>query len=222
MKTNLSQTRVESVEHLAPGQPIQIALSPVPGFRGGEWAEAPGTVPLRPGDFVLTHGDAWTSKLIRFGQGLRFRGPDAKYTYWNHAVIVVDYEGTIIEAIGSGVVKRNIAVYEPTQRTVVHIDAAEQDREQARAFAESALNAEYGYLTIVSMAYSLITGGKFSIGFDGQHICSGLVARALERTGLIFEHDPSHIMPADLAKLYDVNPPPPGTPRGVIPPRSAR
>lgn len=30
----------------------------------------------KPGDFLLTHADAWTSKLIRFGEGLRYRGPN--------------------------------------------------------------------------------------------------------------------------------------------------
>jgi hypothetical protein len=40
-----------------------------------------------PGDFILTHGRAWTRKLIRFGQRLRFRGDDAKYARWNHAAI---------------------------------------------------------------------------------------------------------------------------------------
>lgn len=153
---------------------------------------------------------------------MRFHGPDSKYTYWNHAAIVVGDDGAIIEALGSGVQKRNISVYEPTQRTLVGITASDEDRNEACAFAESACGAKYGYLTIVSIAYSLITGGKFSFIFEGQQICSGLVARSLERTGLIFDTEPSHIMPANLAKLYDVNPPAPGTPKGVIPPKSAR
>lgn len=38
-------------------------------------------VEFEPGDFILTHGDAWTSKLIRFGQRLRIHGADRKYTH---------------------------------------------------------------------------------------------------------------------------------------------
>jgi hypothetical protein len=36
----------------------------------------------------------------------------------------------------------------------------------------------------------------------GTAICSGFVAEALVRTGVIFEKPPSHMMPADLAKKY--------------------
>jgi hypothetical protein len=64
-------------------------------------------------------------------------------------------------------------------------------------------------LTIVSIALSLLTGGKFTFGFDGQSICSGLVARALERMCAIFNRSSSHIMPADLAKYIEVEPPDP-------------
>lgn len=67
---------------------------------------------------------------------------------------------------------------------------------------------------IISIAISLLFGGKFTFGFDGQFICSGLVARSLERTNAIFDRSPSHIMPADLAKYFRVTPPPKGTDRG--------
>lgn len=173
-----------------------------------------------PGDFVLTHGNAWTSRLIRFGQRLRFRGEDRKYARWNHAAIFVDGEGTIVEALGGGVQQRHISVYKPTEYTVVRIDsivASSDDRWQAAVFAQWSRNQPYGFATIFSIAYGLLAGGKFTFGFDGQHICSGLVARALERTGAIFNRTPSHIMPADLAKYFQVDPPPPTTPKGIIP-----
>ena len=173
-----------------------------------------------PGDFILTHGRAWTSKLIRFGQRLRFRGHDAKYARWNHAAIFVDERGDLVEALGGGVQRRNISVYKPTEYTVVSIDAIVQvaaDRQQVVQFAEWSLGQPYGFLTIGSIAYGLLTGGTFTFGFDGQHISSGLVARALERTGAIFNRSPSHVMPADLAKYFQVEPPPPGTPKGAVP-----
>jgi hypothetical protein len=37
-------------------------------------------------------------------------------------------------------------------------------------------------------------------GLVGTAICSGFVAEALVRTGVIFEKPPSHMMPSDLAK----------------------
>jgi hypothetical protein len=95
------------------------------------------------------------------------------------------------------------------------------------AFAEASVGDPYGWLTIVSIGLTLVTGAKFNFNVDGQQICSGLVSRAEERTGVIFEdsasagpkdlREPSHIMPADLAKYYDVEPPPPGTPKGQPP-----
>jgi hypothetical protein len=82
------------------------------------------------------------------------------------------------------------------------------------AFAEHWIGARYDWATIVSIVISLLTGAKFSFGFAGQLICSGLVARALERTTAIFEEEPSHVMPAGLAKMFAVAPPPPDTPKG--------
>ena len=79
------------VEQVAPG-------ACATGFTHvGDMVEVTADAP-RPGDFILTHGDEWTSKLIRFGQSLRYRGASAKYTYWNHTALVVDGAGTIVEA----------------------------------------------------------------------------------------------------------------------------
>jgi uncharacterized protein YycO len=174
----------------------------------GEQAEA-----YRPGDFVLTHGDAWTSKLIRFGQRLRIHGDDRKYTHWNHAALIVSDGGDLVEALGRGVLRTHLSKYQPTEYHLVRISAGEEDRAQAVAFADWAAGAPdgrrqpYGFLTLVSIAYTLVTGGKFTFAIDGQAICSGLVARAMERTGAIFNRTPTHIMPADLAKYYTVEPP---------------
>jgi permuted papain-like amidase YaeF/Yiix C92 family enzyme len=163
----------------------------------------------RPGDFVLTHSDHWTNRLISFGQMLRFRGVDRKFAYWNHTALIVGTNGDIIEALGSnpGVVLQNLSKYARGEYTVVRIKASPEDRDETVGFARSCLGEPYGMLTIVSIALSLLTGTRFSFGFPGQMICSGLVARALERTRAIFKAEPSHMMPADLAKAYRVNPP---------------
>lgn len=201
MAHDIGQTPAHSVEHHGPGERMADP---------------------EPGDFMLTHGAELFSQLIRFGQQLRFRGADRPYTYWNHAALVVASDGTIVEALGSGVERRLIADYDPTQYTVVRITASAEDRAEAAAFAERCVGHPYGWTTIVSIALSLLSGAKFSFGFNGQLICSGLVARALERTTAIFEDEPSHIMPAQLAKLYGVIPPPPGTPKGTPAKRASR
>src|SRR5207244_1172776 len=67
-----------------------------------------------PGDFLLTHADAWTSRLIRFGERIRYRGPNRPFAYWSHAVAVVSDTGEIVEALGRGVTAGNISKYAGT------------------------------------------------------------------------------------------------------------
>ena len=167
-----------------------------------------------PGDFILTHGGEFFSRVIQFGQGLRFMGKDRPYTYWNHSALIVSADGALIEALGPGVQRNTLASYKGTQYTVVHIDASDEDRKEMVAFAEHYVGGQYDWATIVSITLSLLTGARLSFGFTGQQICSGLVARALERTTAIFDEEPSHVMPAELAKMFDVVPPPPETPKG--------
>jgi hypothetical protein len=162
-----------------------------------------------PGDFLLTHRESPASRLTRWGQALRIHGDDRKYTYWNHAALIVGPAGELIEAVGKGVVHSNASQYLPTEYTVVRLTADPEDRKQAVAFAEWAADhhGRFGFATIASVALTLLTGAKVSFFVDGQFICSGLVARALERTGAIFNRTSSHITPADLAKYYRINVP---------------
>jgi uncharacterized protein YycO len=185
-------------------------------FAAGQAAQ-PGE--FDPGDFILTHGSAFFSKLIRFGQRLRFRGSNQKYAYWNHAAMIVSDTGDLIEALGPGVEATHIDSYKPTEYHLVRLGslADRHDREQAVAFAKWCRGEKYDWMTIVSIAFTLLFGGKFNFGIDGETICSGLVARALERTNAIFDRTPSHIMPADLARYFKVTPPAEGTSKGIIP-----
>ena len=41
---------------------------------------------------------------------------------------------------------------------------------------------------------------------QNHQICSGLVVRALQKGGLLAQADPDLMLPADLAKIYDVRP----------------
>lgn len=182
---------------------------------------------FQPGDFILTHGKAWTSRLIRVGQRLRFVGESRKYTFWNHTALIVNDEGDLVEALGAGVQRRNISVYQATEYQLVRIEASVEDRRQMVAFAETCVDLKYGYAVIASIAFSLLTGTKLSFGFEGQYICSGLVARCLERTDYLLPvrerlpqvvvRSSSHTMPAHLAEFFRVDPPGPGATAGVIP-----
>ena len=65
-------------------------------------------------------------------------------------------------------------------------------------------HGKYGKLTFVSIALTLLTGSKLVFFIDGQFVCSGLVASALERADSIFNRSAAQIAPADLAKYFDV------------------
>jgi hypothetical protein len=160
-----------------------------------------------PGDFALTHSSGVFGTLIRFGQRLRYWGKNKIFAHWSHAAIFVNDDGDIIEALGGGVQKRNISAYLKTEYVVVHLpqSTANLDRSQSVEFAQHCLHEEYGWLTIVSIAITLVSGTKLNFVVDGQQICSALVARCLERIGEIFtENEPWHLMPADLAKHFRV------------------
>jgi uncharacterized protein YycO len=142
----------------------------------------------RPGDFILTHSTGVFGKLIRIGETLRYSGKEKAFAHWSHAAIFIDENGDIIEALGGGVQERNIAVYTDSEYVVVHLpsNTTDLDREEAVAFAKFCLDDGYGWLTIVAISICLLTGAKLTIGIDGQQICSALVARCIERIGMIF------------------------------------
>ncbi|WDZ83774.1 hypothetical protein [Micromonospora cathayae] len=160
----------------------------------------------QPGDFLLTRGDSVTAALIRFGQRLRIHGEDRRYTCWNHAALVVGADGLLVEALGAGVQVSPASKYHGRAYHLVRIRADEQDRREVAEFGQWAVqqHCRYGFATIASVALTLLTGAKFSFFIEGQLICSGLVARAQERTGVLFSRDPAHMSPADLAKYYRV------------------
>jgi hypothetical protein len=166
-----------------------------------------GEPPALPGDFILTHSTGIYGRLIRLGEALRYWGKENVFAHWSHAAIFINEGGDIIEALGGGVQQRNISVYKKTEYVVVHLPrtTAPLDRKQAIDFAEFCIDDKYGWLTILSIALCLLSTAKIGFQVDGQQICSGLVARSLERTGVIFaEDDPWRIMPADLAKQFNV------------------
>lgn len=159
---------------------------------------------MQTGDFILIDGNHFVSGLIRFGQRIRFRGKDRPYARFNHAALVVSDSGDIVEALTKGVVKADIGKYDPSQYVLVETHTSPEDQKQILRFADRCVGMEYGWLTIASIFFGVLTGGKLSVGYQGQSICSGLVARAQERSGAIFDRLPEDIMPADLARYYEV------------------
>jgi uncharacterized protein YycO len=159
-----------------------------------------------PGDFILTHRHRPYSFVISHGQKLRFKGPDRPYAHWSHAAMIENPSGGIIEALGKGVVRNTLQEYKRVEYHYVHVDMDPHDRAQAVAFAQACIGQEYGWGNILGLAFTLATGSKLQFGFNGTEICSGLVARALERGDFIFPKAPNTMMPADLASYFQVTP----------------
>jgi hypothetical protein len=185
------------------------AFAPVDHAGVEQYASGEQAAAWSPGDFILTHGDARLSKLIRFGERLRIHGDDRKYAWFNHAALVLNEHGDLAEALANGVVRTSATKYLPKHYAVVRVGASVEDTAEVLSFAEWVLETRhsYGWFTITSIAITMLTGAKFTFFVDGTFICSGFVARAMERTGAIFSRDPVHITPADLAKYYGAQPP---------------
>ena len=163
---------------------------------------------FNPGDFILTHGNNLFDGCIRWAQGLRFHGENRKFTWWSHAALIVSKNGDLIEAVPNRVCRSHISKYKDVEYQLVRLSpslAGLRDRLQAVDFAKSRLRDGYGMVTILSILVGLVSGCRFSFGFENQEICSELVSRSLERTGAIFPHEPSRMMPADLAKFFNVS-----------------
>ena len=186
-------SRAQSFEHVRPAPHSTERAGP--GTAAGSFDR---------GDFVLVAGTHFNSGVIRLGQRLRIHGSDRQYVKWTHAALIVDRDGGLIEAVGAGVRRWHLDRYRDDDYVVVRIQTSEEDRDEVVRFAEWALEngCRYSRLQTVSMALSMLTGSKLTFFIDGQFVCSGLVARALERTGSIFDRDSSHIAPADLAKYF--------------------
>jgi hypothetical protein len=185
----------------SPSRPEQARPASHHAERAGPGEAAAG---FDRGDFVLVAGTHLNSRLIRFGQKLRIRGADRRHVKWTHAALIVDRDGSLIEAVGTGVRRWHLDRYRSDDYVVVRLHTSEENRDEVVRFAEWALckGSSYSRLSTVSIALSMLTGSKLTFFIDGQFVCSGLVARALERTGSIFDRDSAHIAPADLAKYF--------------------
>ncbi len=156
-----------------------------------------------PGDLILVENGYWTSRVIKWGQKFRYSPEAARYS---HVAVVYDYEGSIVEALGGGVEKRHLSVYRDVPYYIVKVRAGELDRRQVIRFLDSVLAArwKYGYLTIASVALTLLTGMSLTFGRAQTAICSGLAASALVRCGEVFDVPPEQMTPAALARHFSI------------------
>jgi len=158
------------------------------------------------GDFLLTglRSQGIVSWAIRTGSWLRrYEKPFRRFS---HTALVIADDGTLAEARATGVVRTPLSRYDPADYVLVRTEVGDHDRAQVLAFAESVLAARtgYGFVTFVGLAFYCLTGAQVCIQQAGTAICSGFVCDALTRAGFIWPRPPYAMMPADLARFFDV------------------
>jgi hypothetical protein len=171
----------------------------------------PGEQPdsFTPGDFCLhrattTHGPGGATttigKLIQAGERRRFGNTD--FARWTHCALIVSEDGDIIEALESGVERRNISKYVNGDYLVAHVEATDEQRTLAVGFAAEQVGDRYDKLDFVGLAVQAIFGWDLSLHADDRFICSELVARATEKYIPAYPLPPEAMMPADLAHYW--------------------
>lgn len=187
------------VTTIGPNTATPIAYPP--GTNRTEW---------QPGDIILTRDPkGFFSWLIRFGQRLRYRGDDKKYAWFNHVAVVVDTDGTLVEALSRGIVQTNGGRYDEAWYAYIDTDLSDYERARVAQYANrvAELNTKYGWMQIVAISLSLLTNSVVQFSVRGQNICSGFAAEALRAGGYWFEvkgqiASSSFLNPADLAHAF--------------------
>lgn len=177
-----------------------------------------GTYPdeFRPGkDFILVSEKAFASRVIQFGQRLRFRGPDKPYALLNHAASVVTPDGKLIQELGNGIQETtpgcgyNGSVEDYINEYVlVRVNMSDEQAQMVLAYLKSCIGQKYGFATIFSDALWCLTDTKFYFGLGNQKVCSGTTAMGLFAGGQLFPEVglPTLMVPAALGKHYNVDP----------------
>jgi hypothetical protein len=161
----------------------------------------------RPGDLVLIRGTSWASKIILFGERIRFRTPqDRPFAYWSHVALVTTSTGHLLEIGPAGVVVCSIEKYRNHEYHYVHLDLSDLARSKAVNFAYSCLRQRYGTFSFLLLVLSVALRDPFKVPDRGQQGCVATIVRALQRAGVTFEQRPSDMTPGDLAKRFGVRP----------------
>lgn len=123
---------------------------------------------------------------------------------WNHAGLIVDEKGTVIEMYQGGIQKSQVDKEREDQILIVRLPLNKRMRSAIKEYAAAMMNnkVKFGYLSLFSMALNKLTGWPVIIKMNGTMVCSEFVANALTRGGIIWQQDTSLITPADLYNQF--------------------
>jgi hypothetical protein len=206
------------------GRAILRRISAHNALGGNDDARDTSIPTFRPGDFLLTSSQGGLARLLSLATGSKI----------NHAAVIIDPKGTLIEANPSFFRPRqsfrlsSVSHYLKTGAPcwIGYVEVREGSRQEVAGYAEHLLRARgsssmLGRLWLVLHTLLSIAPRSFAAHFSStsllrhalehrslimrEDLCysSGeLVARALERGGFIWEHDPAQITPADIFHRY--------------------
>jgi hypothetical protein len=166
---------------------------------------------ILPGDIVLTRGNSWLAKAIRWGE--RTSGEDPSVV--NHAAIVVeggDLSSAVI--VESDLRVRRVPIGKHHSTDGVYVFRLPELTYDQRAFlvveAEKLVGKQYGYLQILAQLvdHKLFAGriiARRLLKKSPLDICSRLVAELFEKLGIVFGTPAFAATPDDLFDWFSRN-----------------
>ena len=159
------------------------------------------------GDLILVRDNAWTAKVIRFGERLRLRKADRIFAAVNHAMTVVEEgESPVVQQMtGTGGVLTPLSDFEDATYAVVHCTrATSTQRVAAQAAARWYVGVPYGWGSIVSDGLYLLTGLPVGLSLGQSVVCSADASTAQRCLGFVPAKPDIAVLPSDLARWFDV------------------
>ncbi len=159
-------------------------------------------IPVDTGDLIFTRGNNWYSNAIRLGQMIEARKLSGPAREINHMALG-KYGYIISEALGHGIVESHISKYDDYYYAVVHCELHDLDRLQILEYIGYCEYNQipYGWLTIGSLALSIVFGSRANIGINGTMICSGYACQGMIRAGHMYDKVDANFMTPHLAAV---------------------
>jgi hypothetical protein len=158
----------------------------------------------QPGDLILTETDDLFAKVIRFGERIRMHGTDRVFAKVNHAMIALG-DGTVVEMASGGGRITPLAAYKHLAYAVVHVtNATDAQRAAAVSVAKWHEGIPYGFPSIASDSFYLLTGLPIALTVGQSVVCSAMAASTMRCMNLIPAKPDIAVLPCDLALYFNV------------------
>ncbi len=154
---------------------------------------------MQRGDLVFCHNEKLVSRAIRWGEWLRFR----KGAHWNHVATLYEPFGDdwiILQANDKGVgLSGSLSGLQMKGKVCVVPAPVGVDTELQLDFLHNQIGSRYGFLTAVSIVFTLLLPRFINVMLPNTWICSALAAEGLRAGGWLHNWpDLYQVTPAQL------------------------